>query len=401
MTTALYSDKKIPPHQWRLIKKKEAKNTVGIVAPHYGSARVSYNLSSQMSDAGYRFMSLKRWPFHAFNRQHSFLINTAILTNPAVDLVHTMNILPMNSDRFVVSFELEMPRYLERSWGWEHRLGWRMMRSDRCRRLMSLSDIGANLLKQKCLELGLPEVAQKITVFRGTISPSTATTERTYQTQRPLKLIFVGAQAFRKGLVSAVEAIKRLRANGAEVELTVVSSLQPDGYVTGDAIPDQDAFRHSLETLPWVTYHKALPNQQVRHLMRHHDLLLIPSFDETLGWVVVEAGMEGLGVIATDVYAFGELIEDRKTGRMLSLPKQSQNRWRGLSVDDPTPSPQLWLEDSEALSDQLVTALSECLEDRDLPRRWGQAAYQKMMAMYHPEVATQRLVQIYAAALEA
>lgn len=399
MTTTLYSDKKIPPHQWRLVKPREATNTIGIVAPHYGSARVSYNLSSQLSAEGYRFMSLRRWPFHILNRKHSFLLNTAVLTNPAVDLVHTMNILPMNGDRFVVSFELEMPRYLERTWGWEHRLGWRMMRSDRCRRLMSLSEIGARLLKQKSIEMGMPEVARKVTVFRGTISPSTAAEAREYPTQGPLKLMFVGAQAFRKGLVSTVEALKQLRASGAEVELTVISSLQPDGYVTGDAIPNVGAFRQELENLPWVTYREALPNQQVRQLMREHDLLLIPSFDETLGWVVIEAGMEGLGVVATDVYAFGELIDDGTTGRMLSLPKQSQNRWRGLPVDDPTPSPQLWLEDSEALTHQLVSALSECLENRSLPQQWGQAAYRKMMAMYHPEVAAQRLVQIYAEAL--
>lgn len=400
MTTALYSSVEIPPYQWRLVKQKEDLKTVGVVAPHYGSARVSYGMAAQLASKGYRFTSLRRWPFHILNREHSLLSNTAILTNPSVDLVHTMNILPINGDRFVTSFELEMPRYLERKEGWEHRMGWRIMRSERCRRLMSLSEIGSALLKQKCQKLGMPEVAEKVTVFRGAIEPSVATEEREYRTQGPLKLMFVGAQAFRKGIVSAIAAIEQLRAEGAEVELTVVSSLQPDGYVTGEACPNPEEFRQALEALPWASYYKTMPNQRVRQLMRTHDLLLIPSFDETLGWVVVEAGMEGLGVVATDVFAFSELIDQDKTGRMLFLPKQSQNRWRGLPVDYPDPSPQLWVEDSAALTDQLVSILRDCIEDRTIVRRWGEAAREKMMGLYHPAIATQKLASIYAEALD-
>ena len=395
MTTSLYSSTEIPPYRWRLTNRKTTLKTVGIVAPHYGSARVSYDMSPE----GYDFVSLRRWPFHIINHNHSFLLNTALLSNPSVDLVHTMNILPLNGDRFVVSFELEMPRYLERDQGWEHRLGWRMMRSDRCRRLMSLSEIGAALLRQECLARGMPDVAQKVTVFRGAIAPSVAAEPRTYCSQGSLKLLFVGAEAFRKGLVSAVAALKHLRMAGADVELTVISSLLPDGYVTGNAIPDPEDFRQALEALPWVTYHEAMPNQQVRQLMRSHDLLLLPSFDETLGWVVVEAGMEGMGVVATDVFAFGEIIEDGKTGRLVSLPQQSQNRWRGLSTTPQANAPQLWLEDSEYLTRQLVLALTECVENRELSRIWGQGAYEKMMALYHPAIATQRLAQLYAAAL--
>ena len=352
-----------------------------------------------MSPAGYRFVSLRRWPFHILNREHSFLLNTAVLTNPSVDLVHAMNILPINGDRFVTSFELEMPRYLERDRGWEHRLGWRLMRSDRCRRLMSLSEIGAKLLRQKCQEMDMPEVAQKVTVFRGGVSPSVAAEPRKYSEQGPLKLLFVGAQAFRKGIVSVVDALTHLRADGAEVELTVISSLQPDGYVTGDALPNPDEFRQTLAALPWVTHHLAISNQQVRQMMRQHDLLLLPSFDETLGWVVIEAGMEGLGVITTDIFAFSELVEAGKTGQMVSLPKQTQNRWRGLSTETTSASSQLWIEDSDRLTQQLILALRECVENRALSRIWGQAAYQKMMALYHPKMAAERLAQIYTEAL--
>jgi len=52
-------------------------------------------------------------------------------------------------------------------------------------------------------------------------------------------------------------------------------------------------------------------------------------------------------------------------GRMVSLPKQSQNRWRGLEPH----------------------------------KLWEKAACRKMMARYHPAIATERLAQIYAEAL--
>ncbi|MGB3767684.1 MAG: hypothetical protein WA947_14105 [Phormidesmis sp.] len=52
---------------------------------------------------------------------------------------------------------------------------------------------------------------------------------------------------------------------------------------------------------------------------------------------------------------------------MVSLPKQSQNRWRGLSSEP--------------------------------HKLWEEAACRKMMAHYHPAIATERLAQIYTEAL--
>ncbi|MGB7087310.1 MAG: glycosyltransferase family 4 protein [Phormidesmis sp.] len=364
------------------------------MAPHYGMERVSY----VMNPKGYRFESLRRVPFQRLNSDSSFLDNTALLTNPSVDLVHTMNMLPINGDRFVVSFELELPRYLDEYRAWQHRLGHRLLASARCRQILSISDVGARLMKEQFQQLGLPEIAQKISVFRGAVVPSLNSQSRRYRDHGPLRCLFVGGAGFRKGIMPVVEALETLRKGEIDVELTVISAIQLDEYVSGNAPPLASAVCEKLAALPWVTHHLSLSNRRVRRLMQEQDLLLLPSFDETLGWVVIEAGMEGLGVVTTDIFAFPELVQEGVTGRMLTLPKNKQSRWHGLTMTE-SAREKAWIEEGHQLATQLVAVLEDVAADRSLVSQWGQGNYDKMMRLYHPDMAAVQLSQIYSAAL--
>jgi glycosyltransferase involved in cell wall biosynthesis len=370
-----------------------AQKTIGILAPTYGMERVSYLNHPD----GFRFFTLKRWPFHRLNANSSFLDNTALLLNPSVDLVHTFNTLPLNGKRFIVSFEIELPRYLENQRPWQHRLGWRLLASSRCKHILALSEAAKHLLQQQYADR--PEIAQKINVFRGAVLPSPIpVTDRAYSQSGPLRLLFVGAEAYRKGFLSVLTAVKQLHAQGVELQLTVVSSFDPDSYISVNGAPPPPTIQAEIQSLPWITYHPQLSNVQVRQLMRHHDLLLIPSFDESLGWVIAEAGMEGLGVIATHMFAFPELVDDGQTGRLLPFPVNDQHRWHGLSLPIGDRH-NCWRADSQHLAQHLVDTLHQIALNRDLPQQWGQAAYTKAMQLYHPQQAAQTLKHFYTSAL--
>jgi glycosyltransferase involved in cell wall biosynthesis len=378
-----------PAVHFSLLRRPEPIQKVGIIAPHYGMEHVSY----VMSPEGYQHVTLKRLPFQRLEKQGTFWNYTPLVLDASVPLIHTMNMLPLNGERFVVSYELEMPRYLGPYRQWQHQLGYRLMASNRCKALMCISEIGASLLRQQLNAMNMTEVAQKVSVFRGAVLPSLEPVyEQAPREQGPLKLLFIGAEAFRKGLIPTVDALEALRKQGMDLELTVISSLKPADYVMGTVCPSGAQWQQKLRELPWVTYHANVANAEVRQIIRAHDLLLLPSFDETLGWVIVEAGMEGVASIATNVFAFPEIIDDGHSGRMIPVQLNAQSRWRGLSMDLKERDVAR-LEDNEVIQQGLMRILTEVFENRPLVRQWGHAAYEKMQAMYNP-IRSGRMLQI-------
>lgn len=373
----------------------DPRTQIGVVAPNYGLEHVTYLLEMER----YRHVEVRRLPLHRLERGGStFWDKTPVVLRAGVPLVHTFNMAPMSGPPFVMTFEMELPYYLGRHRAWQHKIGHAILASDRCRGLLSFSDTAADLARAKFEALGRSDIASKISTFRGGVRASATPGPRTdLDGTGPLRLLFVGADAIRKSLLPLLEAVEDLRNAGAEVELTVVSSLVPRSYVAGDHEPPVSDIRARLER-PWITYHPSLPYPEVRQAMRHHDLLMLPSLDETLGWVVIEAAMEGIGSVTTNAFALPELVEDGKTGRVLNLPLNAGKRWAGLFQPNRRVP---FMDAMDQLHEDLRSVLEDVLNARHLVADWGQAAHDKLTPLYHPDVASKDLSDIYDRALQA
>lgn len=371
----------------------DTRRMVGVVAPNYGLEHVSY----LMTLPEYRHVRVHRLPLHRLERRGTFWSMTPVVVGARVPLVHTFNMLPATGPPFVMTFEMEIPYYLGAPRDWQHRLAHRIMASDRCRGLLSFSETAATLARTKFTDLGLPGIAGKIEVFRGGVLPSETDAPPDYSgAGAPLRLLFVGADGIRKGLIPLLDAVEALQGRGADIALTVVSSLVPKSYVGGDAEPSVDAMRARLDR-PWVTHHPSLPYRAVRQLMGQHDLLMLPTMDETLGWVVIEAAMERIGSVTTNAFALPELVEDGNTGRIIEMPLGPGKRWAGFGM----PDRREMFHDTVALLQRGVeAALQDVLDDRSLLARWGAAAHAKLSPLYHPQQAGEKLTTIYDRALQ-
>lgn len=394
-TSANMQTTRAPAKHWGFTKRKGLKmKLVGVVSPNYGLERVSY----LNTVPGYIYCTLRRLPVEKIGLRSTFWQYTPLVMDNSVELIHTFNMLPMNG-KFVVSFELELPRYLGDPKPWQMRMGRKIIASDRCKAMLALSEAAANLARRSLISCGLTKAAEKVQVFRGAVPAVTELPERTAPRGRPIKLLFIGRDGLRKGLVPLLLAMDDLRAAGVEVHLTAVTVVaRGNSYVFREHTPSIEQWKQKIHSMPNVTVHESLPNTQVRQAMRDHDLLVLPTFDESLGWVVAEAGLDGLPSLVTDIFAMPELVEDGITGGLIPVPLNDDRRWIGLNK--PTAElPALIEQTNEFIRAGIVRFISDLASDPDRILSYGIAARGKLSRLYSSEVASQQLKAIYDAAI--
>lgn len=372
------------------------RNSVGIVSPAYGTEKVSYGLAPH----GYTFHKLLRAPLHRLERNGTFWHNTPILFDLPVELVHTFNELPCGLRPFVVSFENELPRYLGEPAPWQLEAGYALIGSTRCRGALALSEAAAAGLRGRLAARGLQHLSAKVSVFRGSVlAPPEDGGGRIGSAGEPLRVLFVGRDALRKGLLPTLDALDACAAEGARVEATVVCDFADYGYVGTWTADDTAATLQRMRAMSGLTYHERLPNAEIHRLMRSHDVLAFPTLDESLGWVAIEAAMAGMPVLSTDIFAIPELVLDGRTGWLAALDRNESSRWVGL-----------WLRGAEfdaalarafaTIRAMLTQALLRFVERPDDVRSMGDAARAHIGSLYDFADAQRALARLYSDALE-
>lgn len=123
------------------------------------------------------------------------------------------------------------------------------------------------------------------------------------------RFLFVGTQFEIKGGVALLKAFRRVYDQGKNARLDVVTHLPAE-------------YAHLAEGCPGIHIHDAKFSRSEIHeqFMRQADVLVLPTYVESFGMVALEALAHGLALIATDVYALRELVEDGRNGRLISSP---------------------------------------------------------------------------------
>ena len=118
---------------------------------------------------------------------------------------------------------------------------------------------------------------------------------------------FVGRIEPRKGTLDLVRAAPAIRAGAPGARVMVVGD---DPYRTDPAYTAAVTGSREVEHHGWVT--------NAPGLMRHLDVLVLPSYDEPFGTVLAEAMAVGTPVVATRVGGLAEVVEDGVTGRLVA-----------------------------------------------------------------------------------
>jgi glycosyltransferase involved in cell wall biosynthesis len=252
------------------------------------------------------------------------------------DLVHAFNRIPIGMLPYVIGFESHLPR----GFGIERTQFYRLMAnhlaSDRCRRIIAISDFARRMfLKKHERDSRLEQLRAKLEVRYPNL-PVEPQLDLEDRDAEPVRLLFVGNHFGRKGGCVAVKIAQLAQRRRLPLQIEIISSLEVGAVAWAD--PTQPGYfdeYFALTNLPNVTLYPKLPNDQVLSRMRRSHFVLLPTFSDTFGYSAIEAMAQGTPVVATRQGALPEFVDD-STGIVLDLPVDADGEWIRIRDDRST-----------------------------------------------------------------
>ena len=173
----------------------------------------------------------------------------------------------------------------------------------------------------------------------------------------PVRLAFAGRLSTEKGPDRAVQLAGWLLRNAVDFTLSLYGEGETRSHV--EALAAREGLGRRVRFCGFVP---DLPEQLART-----DVLLVPSWFEGLGRVVVEAALVGTPAIATSVGGLPETMIDGQTGMLVEDFESDQQRQRILSL----------------------------LSDPSLRVEMGRAARKFCQVRFSPEHAVERTLAVY------
>jgi glycosyltransferase involved in cell wall biosynthesis len=200
----------------------------------------------------------------------------------------------------------------------------------------------------------------KITLLRSNVRISFgSSTSLDRRGRERINVLFVGGlDPFRKGIYDILKA------------LPIVIGACRNAYFTFTGGPNvQHALDHSLDSCftPWVSFQGWVAEAEKAALYRAADLLILPSYEEGLPYVIIEAMATGLPIIATQVGAIPEVIKEHINGFLISPG------------------------DYRALAERIL----RLCRDAELRLQIGCANYEEAKRLYVQEAVFQELEAVY------
>ncbi len=283
------------------------------------------------------------------------------------DLIHAFNRIPIGVSPFVIGFESHLPRAFGREDRQLFAVLSQMVAGKRCRKIVAISQFARRqLLHQHAGKPWFDSIATKVIVRYPNILIPVGPDGFAASQGEAVRLVFVGNHFVRKGGLVALRVAQLANQRGFPLKVDIISALQggTKSWVGPTRPGFFDEYYRLLDTLPNVTPHGSLPNAAVLDLVGQSHFLLLPTFSDSFGYSAIEAMARYTPVIATDLGALPEFVEDQINGILLSMDKNKMGEWRHEGrTDRHLPAYEtIFREEVERLANQLLHKLQACIQ---------------------------------------
>lgn len=180
--------------------------------------------------------------------------------------------------------------------------------------------------------------------------------------RRARHVLFVGRLSLQKGILDAIHAIA---ASGPDTTADIVGG----GPMEAEAM----AHAERLGLVGRVTFHGALPPAKLPELYRRATAVVMPSHEEGLGLVAVEAALCETPVVAYHSGGLTDVVRDARSGRLVPLADHAL----------------------------LGAALADLLDHPETARTYGANARGDALARFAPKAVAERYRAVYDEAIAA
>jgi glycosyltransferase involved in cell wall biosynthesis len=306
--------------------------------------------------------------------------------------MHAFNRIPIGLVPYVIGFESHLPRVFGRE-DWKiFSILSRMLAARRCRKIVAISQIARRqFLQQHTGRPWFDDVASKLIVrYPNILIPPQSDGLAPSKTEA-INLLFVGNHFVRKGGLVALRVAQQANQLGLPIKVDIVSGLQAGASSwIGPTRPGfLDEYRNLLDTLPNVTSHGSLPNSMVLDLIGRSHFLLLPTFSDTFGYSAIEAMARCTPVIATDIGALPEFVEDQVNGILVPLDKNEIGEWKheGRTDRHLASYERMFRDEVERLAEAVLQKVQACVQDPSAYRQMRVNARVTARTLFAPEDA--------------
>lgn len=317
---------------------------------------------------------------------------------PRVDLLHFFNSLAWTRTPWITTFEHCLPRWERRDGSISEgscRAGLDLILGDACRHLIAFSDASRNVAARDWeRRFGTADAEQALAKVSVLLPPQPILSGASPRSRGARTLFaFIGGDLYRKGGLQVLQALDRLYRRGIrDWDAVIVGRLGSFGdYASGTDATSKDAAKDLITRMSdRVTHHERMPGSEVMALLSRSDYYLFPTLADTFGYSALEAMANGAVVVATNVRAMAEIIDD-EVGWSIRLPLDADREIHGRA-DFPAIKSQL--------VDLLAVTLERALEQTSEARlRKAEAAVARLRHRHDPEAHATAIERIYRKAL--
>lgn len=313
------------------------------------------------------------------------------------DVLHFFNAVSTGKKPWICTFEYYLPRGAHKIGDVESEnkyieFALSRINSTSCIQLIAISQFAYNSQLKYLKEFGKFE--QNIESKMRVIHPPqkliiTDISEK--PVNKSLEFVMVGADFFRKGGLEVLHVFDKLLSAKKEVRLKIISKMQVGDYASNSNPNDLTEALAIIAKHKEITHYEFIENSEVLKIMLNADIVLLPSYEETYGYTVLEAQANGCPVITTNGTAFNE-INNNEVGWVIEVELDEDGR----SVPRSENAKILFREKVESGLNEII---ENCLIHPEIVKVKGQNAINRIREMHNPEQVGNILAEIYNSAI--